>query len=66
MDRADMINSLAEAMGVKSSRPASELSRKYNTSTGTIYCKRSIAEFDTEEDKLLNAVSLFPAKRMAM
>ena len=67
MDRADMINSLAEAMGVKTVKEETEFSKKYNTSTGTIYCNRKIADFDKEEDKLLiEAVSLFPARKMAM
>ncbi|WP_022764019.1 hypothetical protein [Butyrivibrio sp. XPD2006] len=39
MDRAETINSLAVAMGIK---PAvidkKEINKKYNTNTGTIYC----------------------------
>ena len=65
MDRAEMINSLAAAMGVKVPGKETELSKKYNVSTGTIYCNRAV-ENDTAEDNLINSVSLFPAKRMAM
>ena len=65
MDRAEMINSLAEAMGLK---PAvtdnKELSKKYNTSTGTIYCNKTNSN-DTQ-DQLLSKVSVFPVKRLAM
>ena len=66
MDRAEMINSLAIAMGVKTEVKNSELSKKYNTSTGTIYCNRATENDDAVEDKLMAAVSVFAAKRMAM
>ena len=59
MDRTEMINSLAEAMGLKSIVKADkEFSKKYNTSTGTIYCNRT-----TGDD---SAVAVFPVKRLAM
>ena len=39
MDRAEMINSLAVAMGVKPvATDKKEINKKYNTTTGTIYC----------------------------
>ena len=39
MDRAEMINSLAVAMGVKPVvTEKKETDKKYNTTTGTIYC----------------------------
>ncbi len=39
MDRNEMINSLAVAMGLKPTvSEEKEISKKYNTTTGTIYC----------------------------
>ena len=66
MDRAEMINSLAEAMGLKSNlKEDTEFSRKYNTSTGTIYCHEA-AEREQSEEELFSKVSVFPVKRLAM
>ena len=47
MDRAEMINSLAVAMGIKSDvKEDKEFSRRYNTSTGTIYCTKAAIRND--------------------
>ena len=47
MDRAEMINSLAEAMGLKANvKEETEFSQKYNTSTGTIYCTKAAIQND--------------------
>ena len=66
MDRAEMINSLAVAMGVKPAATGeTAFNKKYNTSTGTIYCNKNNEE-EEEKDNLFDSVSLFPTKRMAM
>ena len=45
MDRAEMINSLAVAMGMKPvATDEKEINKKYNTSTGTIYCNNKSKE----------------------
>ncbi len=50
MDRAEMINSLAVAMGVKPVvTDKKEISKKYNTTTGTIYCNTKVK---TKESKI--------------
>lgn len=69
MDRAEMINSLAEAMGVKTvGKEDKEFSRKYNTSTGTIYCNRSLVKSIENEadDERMASLAVFPVKRLAM
>ncbi len=54
MNRADMINSLALAMGVNA--PGSVINnRKYDTQTGTIYCKDRPVNVDT----IKNAIHYF-------
>ena len=70
MDREKMINSLAVAMGIKPvGTNTKEISRKYNTSTGTIYCNGTPEELEESEDEdhyLSDRVSVFPSKRLAM
>ncbi len=54
MNRADMINSLALAMGVNA--PKGYDAKKYDTKTGTIYCKdRPTVSADT----IKNAIHYF-------
>ena len=66
MDRAEMINSLAEAMGIKSAvKEDTEFTKKYNTNTGTIYCNNA-KELEQSEEALYSKVSVFPVKRLAM
>ena len=54
MNRADMINSLALAMGVNA--PGSVINnKKYDTQTGTIYCK----DRPVSDDTVKNAIHYF-------
>ena len=53
MNRADTINSLALAMGVNA--PRGYDTKKYDTKTGTIYCK----DRPVNEDTIKNAIHYF-------
>ncbi len=53
MNRVDMINSLALAMGVNA--PKGYDSKRYDTQTGTIYCK----DRPVSDDTIKNAIHYF-------
>ena len=57
MDRADMINSLALAMGVNTVKQ--NTNSKYATKTGTIYCNGR----PVSDDTITNAINYFEAMR---